>query len=82
MVNPALLASVDALPVEDQIELVEHINGRLSAVTNVSDVDKALIESRANDAHPSHWSSVEDFTSGFAPASHDALRTRPRWRRS
>lgn len=61
MVNPALLASVDALPVEDQIELVEHINGRLSAVTTISDGDKALIESRAHDANPSHWSSVEDF---------------------
>jgi len=60
MVNPALLASVDALPVEDQIELVEHINERLSAVSNVSSADKALIESRANDTDPSHWSSVED----------------------
>lgn len=61
MVNPALLANVDALPVEDQIELVEHINGRLSAVTNVRDADKALIDARANDTDSSRWSSVEDF---------------------
>lgn len=61
MVNPALLASVDALPIEDQIELVEHINAQLSAAANFSDADKAVIESRANDADPSHWSSVEDF---------------------
>jgi antitoxin ParD2 len=61
MVNPALLASVDALPVEDQIELVEHINGRLSSTTNASRADKAVIESRSKDDDPNHWSSVEDF---------------------
>lgn len=61
MVNPALLASVDALPVEDQIELVEHINGQLAAGAPLDDADKTLIESRANDADSSHWSSIEDF---------------------
>lgn len=61
MVDPALLASVDALPVEDQLKLVEHINGNLSAATHASDDDKAVIESRANDPDPSHWSSVEEF---------------------
>lgn len=61
MVNRALLASVDALPVQDQIELVEHINNRLSADTSIGDADKTLIESRAADADPSHWSSLEDF---------------------
>ena len=61
MINPALVASVDALPVEDQIELVEHINARLSALTTVSDADGALIASRANDSEPTHWSTLEDF---------------------
>lgn len=61
MVNPALLASVDALPVADQIELVEHINEHLSAAAGVSYADRALIESRAGDTDPGHWSSIEDF---------------------
>jgi putative addiction module component (TIGR02574 family) len=61
MVNPALLASVDALPVEDQIQLVEHINGRLSAATSVSEEDRALITARASDTDPNHWTRIEDF---------------------
>ncbi len=61
MVNPALLASIDALSVDEQIELVEHINDNLSAKTAVSDADKALIEARANDVDPSHWLSIREF---------------------
>lgn len=59
MVNPALLASVDSLPLDEQIELVEHINSNLCGGTGVSDADKTLIEARANDTDPTHWSSID-----------------------
>lgn len=60
MVNPALLASVDALPLDEQIELVEHVNSNLRH-TQVSDADRALIEGRARDTDPMRWSSLEHF---------------------
>lgn len=61
MVDRALLASVDALPVREQIELVEHIHGNLSAGTKISKADQELIEARANDTDPSHWLTPEEF---------------------
>lgn len=61
MVNPALLASVDALTADEQVELVQHIQDNLSAGVHVSEADKALIAARADDTDPSHWSSFEDF---------------------
>lgn len=63
MVNPALLASVDALPLDEQIEFVEHINSNLSARTRASETDKELIDDRASDTDPTHWSSIGDFDS-------------------
>lgn len=53
MVHPAPLASVDALPVEDQIELVEHISMRMSAVTNVSDAKRPIRDTAGTLRSPS-----------------------------
>ena len=61
MVNRALLASVDALSRDEQIELVEHINSNLADRTQISEADQALIEARANDVDETHWSTVDDF---------------------
>ena len=59
MVNPGLLASVDALPLDERIELVEHINSTLAQGAHVNEADKMLIRGRADDADPQHWSTVE-----------------------
>jgi putative addiction module component (TIGR02574 family) len=61
VVNRALLASVDALSRDEQIELVEHINSNLAEGMPISEADRALIEARANDTDSSHWSTIEDF---------------------
>ncbi|MEQ0682132.1 antitoxin, partial [Mycobacterium tuberculosis] len=46
VVNRALLASVDALSRDEQIELVEHINGNLAEGMHISEANQALIEAR------------------------------------
>lgn len=61
MVNPALLASVDALPLDQQLKLVEHINGNVAAGTHVDEADRTLIETHAADDDPAHWSSIDEF---------------------
>lgn len=61
MVNRALLASVDALSRDEQIELVEHINSNLADGTQISEADEALIEARANDTDETHWSTIDNF---------------------
>lgn len=61
VVNRALLASVDALSRDEQIELVERINGNLAEGMHISEANQALIEARANDTDDAHWSTIDDF---------------------
>ncbi|AFE17012.1 toxin [Mycobacterium tuberculosis RGTB327] len=62
VVNRALLASVDALSRDEQIELVEHINGNLAEGMHISEANQALIEARAKHTSEGRpWTTIDDF---------------------
>lgn len=56
-----MLTSVDALPLDQQLEIVAHINGNVAAGTHVGETDRTPIETRAADDDPAHWSSIDEF---------------------
>ncbi len=62
MVNPALQSAVEALSLEERLELVEFIEHTLtSAPPQLSENQKATVRSRAEDTDPASWLTSEEF---------------------
>lgn len=58
MVNPALLASVDALDADELDELIEYA---ASKRTGVTEEQRAIVESRRQDSEPANWLTDDEF---------------------
>ncbi len=61
MVNPSLQETIAAMSEDERVELVEFIETTLVSEYSISEEQKDLIRSRANDTDPSHWLSKEQF---------------------
>lgn len=61
MVNPALLASVDALDTDELDELIEYAANKRIGEIVVTDEQRAVLESRRNDDDPENWLSDDKF---------------------
>ncbi len=68
MIDPALLAEVDALSEGELIELAGYVGQRVARGANdqvrASREQQALLQARRGDPDPAHWSSPEE-TSAF-----------------
>lgn len=61
MVNPALLASVDALDTDALDELIEYAATERIGTIDVTDGQWAILKSRRHDPEPANWLTDDEF---------------------